>query len=110
MAREGQETPGGVCMYRNGRNCWEPNSQVVCTLTNLGKELNYIIPTSCSVSPANPFSVQTLGEDGSLENAMARKVTLWLVFSTAHRAVMKWMSEAPNLFCLPVPSMVLDAC
>ena len=40
-------------------------------LANLGKELSYIIPTSCSVSPASPFSVQTLGEDGSLENAMA---------------------------------------
>lgn len=40
-------------------------------LQTLGKELNYIIPTSCSVSPANPFSVQTLGEDGSLENATA---------------------------------------
>lgn len=46
-------------------------SQVVCMLANLGKELNFIIPTSCSMNPANPFSVQTLGEDGSLENAMA---------------------------------------
>ena len=53
---EGQETPVEVCMYRNGRNCWQPNSQVVCMLADLGKELYCIIPTSCSVNPANkPF-------------------------------------------------------